>query len=421
MGPQHKDEKPVSRLSPGEAAFKRLRERDAVRQEIRKRLSPPKAAASPPRDATPEPPIDIEAALRDQMKSLEAILAQDEPREPEPVAPQGSRSVFAPDPVRQRDYYGLGKAQRKSGQSRLPPPRTDAPRALVEPGARRFDDGEPSAGIMASRMVSVLPHSARERGLDARSLSVAALVGIAVGFLGLTAMGLMNTQESAPVVAMAPAGEPLAGDPSPSEPPVLAARDLADQTTGETVTAVTPEPSPASTKEQARLLTEEPLPLRGAMTPGTLVEPEPSVVATVDSAEPSASDAPAVTATAPVEPPPAVAPASVIASTPAFSSETEPLGGPRILSYAPVDRPENPARRSTARVTESDTGPAEERGPGVSRTTVDVNMRAEPDNDATVVAVVPAGTAVRITGCTFWCTIVADGKRGYVYRKFVGR
>ncbi|MCP4382045.1 MAG: SH3 domain-containing protein [Hyphomicrobiales bacterium] len=114
-------------------------------------------------------------------------------------------------------------------------------------------------------------------------------------------------------------------------------------------------------------------------------------------------------------------PASVVVAAPAPVADTAPVVGGRILSYAPVERPENPARRSTARATDVDSGPAQEKGPGLSRTNVAVNMRSAPDNDASVVAVVPAGTSVQIQSCTFWCTVVANGQRGYIYRKFVGR
>ena len=50
-----------------------------------------------------------------------------------------------------------------------------------------------------------------------------------------------------------------------------------------------------------------------------------------------------------------------------------------------------------------------------------VNMRAKPDNGAAVVAVLAQGLSVRVLSCDYWCEIEAGGKRGYVYKKFVGR
>jgi hypothetical protein len=35
--------------------------------------------------------------------------------------------------------------------------------------------------------------------------------------------------------------------------------------------------------------------------------------------------------------------------------------------------------------------------------------------------VLPAGTAVTVVSCDYWCEIVANGQRGFVFRKFVGR
>jgi hypothetical protein len=46
-------------------------------------------------------------------------------------------------------------------------------------------------------------------------------------------------------------------------------------------------------------------------------------------------------------------------------------------------------------------------------------MRAGPDNEAPVVAVVPADSRVMVTSCKFWCEVVFDGKRGWVYNEFV--
>jgi hypothetical protein len=53
-------------------------------------------------------------------------------------------------------------------------------------------------------------------------------------------------------------------------------------------------------------------------------------------------------------------------------------------------------------------------------TTKWVNLRAGPDNDAAVVAVVPARAEIRAeTGCRHWCEAVYDGNRGYIYKTFL--
>jgi hypothetical protein len=48
-----------------------------------------------------------------------------------------------------------------------------------------------------------------------------------------------------------------------------------------------------------------------------------------------------------------------------------------------------------------------------------VNLRAGPDNGAGVLGVVPAGSEVGLIGCEYWCEIVFQGERGWVYRSFL--
>lgn len=48
-----------------------------------------------------------------------------------------------------------------------------------------------------------------------------------------------------------------------------------------------------------------------------------------------------------------------------------------------------------------------------------VNMRASPDKDAKVLAVVPAKTYVSVIECDSWCKIAYEGQEGYVYKRYV--
>lgn len=48
-----------------------------------------------------------------------------------------------------------------------------------------------------------------------------------------------------------------------------------------------------------------------------------------------------------------------------------------------------------------------------------VNMRASPDKDAKVLAVVPAKASVSVIECKSWCKIAFDGQEGYVYKRYV--
>jgi hypothetical protein len=58
---------------------------------------------------------------------------------------------------------------------------------------------------------------------------------------------------------------------------------------------------------------------------------------------------------------------------------------------------------------------------GAGKVNSSVNMRAGPDNDAKVVRVLRAGTPVEIIGCKFWCEVIADGDRGFVFQRFISR
>lgn len=51
-----------------------------------------------------------------------------------------------------------------------------------------------------------------------------------------------------------------------------------------------------------------------------------------------------------------------------------------------------------------------------------VNLRASPDNEGAVLAVVPASAEILAEeNCVHWCTVVHNGRRGYVYKSFIER
>jgi hypothetical protein len=50
-----------------------------------------------------------------------------------------------------------------------------------------------------------------------------------------------------------------------------------------------------------------------------------------------------------------------------------------------------------------------------------VKMRSGPDNDASVVKVVPTGARVDIVACKGWCEVIAGGDRGYIFQRFLNR
>lgn len=57
--------------------------------------------------------------------------------------------------------------------------------------------------------------------------------------------------------------------------------------------------------------------------------------------------------------------------------------------------------------------------PAGGHTTTAVNMRAKPDNNAAVVAVVPAGAQVVVASCNLWCQVRVNGKQGWIFKSFL--
>lgn len=51
----------------------------------------------------------------------------------------------------------------------------------------------------------------------------------------------------------------------------------------------------------------------------------------------------------------------------------------------------------------------------------DVNLRAGPDNGAAVITVVRRNRNVELIGCDYWCEVVYEGRRGFIYKSFVRR
>jgi hypothetical protein len=49
-----------------------------------------------------------------------------------------------------------------------------------------------------------------------------------------------------------------------------------------------------------------------------------------------------------------------------------------------------------------------------------VNMRSRPKSGSSVITVIPANATVQLAGCKVWCEIVYKGRRGYIYKDFVG-
>lgn len=54
-----------------------------------------------------------------------------------------------------------------------------------------------------------------------------------------------------------------------------------------------------------------------------------------------------------------------------------------------------------------------------ARVTKYVNLRSGPNDESKVVAVVPARASVSVLDCKAWCEVVFDGKKGWIYKRFI--
>jgi SH3-like domain-containing protein len=54
-----------------------------------------------------------------------------------------------------------------------------------------------------------------------------------------------------------------------------------------------------------------------------------------------------------------------------------------------------------------------------ARVTKHVNLRSGPNDESKIVAVVPARASVSVLDCKSWCEVVFDGKKGWIYKRFI--
>jgi uncharacterized protein YraI len=54
-----------------------------------------------------------------------------------------------------------------------------------------------------------------------------------------------------------------------------------------------------------------------------------------------------------------------------------------------------------------------------ARVTTHVNMRAEAENSAAVLTVVPAGQNVQVVECRGWCEVSYEGRQGFIHQRLL--
>lgn len=117
--------------------------------------------------------------------------------------------------------------------------------------------------------------------------------------------------------------------------------------------------------------------------------------------------------------PPDPAPSQLPAMATALLPERPAIAQPSMEGLSPLARPASdgpsPADGQDLASVTPENGAARQLGRIVSS----VNMRAKPDGSARTVSVLAANAAVTVLGCDYWCEVEADGKRGFVFKRFV--
>ena len=203
------------------------------------------------------------------------------------------------------------------------------------------------------------------------------------------------------------AGEPASG-PDMFGPPQLAALSLPRAAAGRETPPAADPVRRADEAERADIPVEE-LPVdempAGEMPAGT-VAAEPAS-AGIDAGETaSITDAAAPVDVAESEEEVAALEAKMAAEGAAGFAAPDAQAD-RTAAVVPADKPETPR------------GP---RGEALApaKAAKYVNLRAGPDNDAEVLAIVPAkADLLAEENCRHWCAVVHEGRAGYIYRTFI--
>jgi hypothetical protein len=90
------------------------------------------------------------------------------------------------------------------------------------------------------------------------------------------------------------------------------------------------------------------------------------------------------------------------------TDDTETSAIPRSRPAVEADEPERPS---------SDVGRTASRTATIASA---VNLRAKGAKGARVIGVIPRGATVGLVGCDGWCEVIYEGRRGFIYKSFLG-
>lgn len=175
----------------------------------------------------------------------------------------------------------------------------------------------------------------------------------------------------------------------------------------------------ASKPALAAQATAMPAAMLGGVAPSVDANSARPVRAAVDTRAAVAGSVPAASSQSALKPPIDAAanspsPAESTASTPASVA---------VAAAAPSDaatKSENTAL-SAKPAASAKAGPAAGQGlpAGSAKVRSGVTLRSSPNKGASVIGHLNAGETIEIVSCKYWCEIVAGGRRGYVFQKFL--
>ncbi|BCP56057.1 hypothetical protein K32_46740 [Kaistia sp. 32K] len=446
--------------------------RAALQVEPPRAGSPRDAARlpEPPNAAAPSLPAPSLAGLEDLAAELEAALMGDLHKatlaassEPEPVAAKPNPLSLSLSLEQAEIEHGFTGQATPARKEEVPQQDKLAVELLLSRGQRQpqiISRPEPAeledrlAGELAQRLSEAVDGLnaaesevySEERELERKRLSFdrfplnKSLVGIAVA-LAVVGGGALVTVHSltanpatpvpvkqevaaaagekadvAPAAPVAKSDERAAEDKSLHEPPQLRGADMLS-TTGSLTPAASMEGAPAADPG-----------VRSAFSMDSAAPDSPAARVVKTSPVPATQESQAALGQDPASQDPASPDtasqdtASNETASPDSSDAVASADSASAGSDTPADvAPAAPARAAPARAHAASV-PAKaiaDLPSGKAQIASGVKLRGNPDNSAPTVGYLKAGTQVDVVSCKGWCEVVADGKRGFVFKRFL--
>lgn len=348
----------------------------------------------------PLPRIVVREALRTEPdETIESVLRAAEP-EVVPSAPAVRRARSGRDTFTWKRLALLGVIVVVAGGGAI----------QLQSLAARNDGGE-AVGTNDAAIASVAPHEQPVPPADSASATPVRVVGPSAA---PEETGPVEAQpsSSSPALSDADAAAGIAPTLRPSDAAQTALRGPveplpADASGAPPVRDVDPGmgATPADLSAQDGIAAQDVVDGQGAADANSFPE------LAADRMSPAAEQVPAApvqTETPAVEPPRV---AAAEADAPASAAPAEEAQAP-VPAPAPAPAPVPVA---AARIP----APSGAAPSGSATVRSGVTMRAGADNKAAAIGTLKTGQQVQLVGCKLWCEVIADGKRGFVFNKFL--